>query len=320
MRIFAVFLCFVFLGAELAVSKAPLDLIAFGSCNHQDKQQPLWPVITAAKPDLWIWTGDVIYGDTSSSSLLRSIYQKQTARKEYQKFIQAVPRIIGTWDDHDYADNNSDRTALHKHRSQQEFLNFLGEPENSPRRRQKGIYWHYHYGDKGRKVAIYLFDTRYHKDPWSQKNGTILGHSQWQWLRNLLSQEDADLNLFVSSIQVLPTQHPFEKWQNFPQERQRLLDEIVKSKVKNPVFISGDRHIAEISHLNYKGLDFWEVTSSGLTHSYKEFSGEKNSLRVGQVFFDIHFGEIAVDWTRQKATLRIKDRKGHVVLSQPLDI
>jgi hypothetical protein len=39
-----------------------LTSAAFGSCNKQDKEQPLWNVITERiKPQLWLWAGDAAY-------------------------------------------------------------------------------------------------------------------------------------------------------------------------------------------------------------------------------------------------------------------
>jgi alkaline phosphatase D len=40
---------------------APLQRIAFGSCNDQSFEQPLWPTIAAHKPDLWVWMGDNVW-------------------------------------------------------------------------------------------------------------------------------------------------------------------------------------------------------------------------------------------------------------------
>lgn len=38
--------------------KKPLSKIAFGSCNDQSMDQPLWPNIAAHEPELWLWMGD----------------------------------------------------------------------------------------------------------------------------------------------------------------------------------------------------------------------------------------------------------------------
>ena len=37
--------------------------IAFGSCAKQWEPQPLWKSVLAAEPDLFLFLGDVIYGD-----------------------------------------------------------------------------------------------------------------------------------------------------------------------------------------------------------------------------------------------------------------
>lgn len=36
----------------------PLAKIAFGSCNDQSFEQPLWSKIAAHEPELWLWMGD----------------------------------------------------------------------------------------------------------------------------------------------------------------------------------------------------------------------------------------------------------------------
>ena len=51
----------------------------------------------------------------------------------------------------------------------------------------------------------------------------MLGDEQWVWLEKVLNNKN-DLNIIVSSIQVLPTDHIFEKWHNLPHERSRLID------------------------------------------------------------------------------------------------
>ena len=41
--------------------------IAFGSCNSQDRQNNLWPVIQERNPAGFIWGGDAIYGGEMSA-------------------------------------------------------------------------------------------------------------------------------------------------------------------------------------------------------------------------------------------------------------
>ena len=46
--------------------------IAFGSCNHQNKEQSLWDDIVSEDPNLWIWLGDNIYADTNDMELMKT--------------------------------------------------------------------------------------------------------------------------------------------------------------------------------------------------------------------------------------------------------
>lgn len=56
---------------------------------------------------------------------------------------------------------------------------------------------------------------------------------------------------------------------------------IADSGIKFPVFLSGDRHIAEIAKATLSnGNDIYEVTLSGLTHTWKEWKPEVNKYRV----------------------------------------
>ncbi|MDP3515547.1 MAG: alkaline phosphatase family protein, partial [Pseudohongiella sp.] len=50
--------------AQRASRNGPVSRIAFGSCVHQDKPQPIWDVVNTAKPDVFVFLGDNIYGDS----------------------------------------------------------------------------------------------------------------------------------------------------------------------------------------------------------------------------------------------------------------
>lgn len=115
MRIFAAAGICVCATATAVVSRAPLDpngpvqRIAFGSCNKQYKAQPVWDIILARRPDVWMWLGDAIYADSPVVLTIRRPgtlddvargYADQLANANYSRFISQVP-VIGVWDDHD---------------------------------------------------------------------------------------------------------------------------------------------------------------------------------------------------------------------------
>jgi alkaline phosphatase D len=224
--------------------------------------------------------------------------------------------VIGTWDDHDYGANDAGRSYPKRDSSQMLFLDFLDVPRDHPRRDRAGVYSAHVYGPPGRQVKVILLDTRYHRDPitrdplseqryYPNPDGDILGPEQWAWLERELQSSDAQIHLIGSSIQAIAREHPWEKWANFPQARDRLLDLIQRSGAPGVLLLSGDRHLAELSRLD-DAVDYplYDLTASGLTH-HASFERERNQHRVGPLIADLNFGLLEIDWTARPVTLRL---------------
>ncbi len=271
--------------------------LVFASCNDQNREQPLWKPIADNKPDLFIWGGDNIYADTDDMSKMQSEYNKVHANSEYVRLLESVP-VIGTWDDHDYGKNDAGKEWEKKEEAKQLFWDFLKFPKDDPLREQEGVYYSRKYGNSSGTVKFILLDTRTFRDsllkseiegrrfdPWEMdKEGTVLGDKQWQWLEAELNDSSADFNVIVSSIQFLAYEHGWEKWGNFPSEVEKMKGILKNARAKNILFVSGDRHMAEFSvaqidGLSYKLVDF---TTSGLTHTYPDSPDTPNKYRVGK--------------------------------------
>ena len=304
-----------------------LDRMAFGSCNRQDAPQPLWKPILADNPDLWVWMGDNIYGDSPVMDTLRTKYQMQNSNVDYQLLKASTP-LIGIWDDHDYGINDGGKYFAQKKASRDVMFDFLEVPADAPERKREGAYASHTYGEGEHQVKVILLDGRYFRDSLMRidrvyqinATGQILGDAQWKWLENELKTSTARVNFIVSGIQILPTEHAYEKWANFPQEREKLLNLIANSGVQNPILMSGDRHIAEIMKLVDsrfpKGL--YEVTASGLTHTWSGIAEEKNSLRVSGLIAQLNYGLATFDWAKDELLIEIKGENGHVHAHQTL--
>ena len=72
----------------------------------------------------------------------------------------------------------------------------------------------------------------------------------------------SDLVIIATSIQLLATEHRFEKWSNFPSDHLKL-KKLLKSQSRPIVVISGDRHQGAI----YNDENIFEITSSSLNKS-----------------------------------------------------
>jgi alkaline phosphatase D len=211
---------------------------------------------------------------------------------------------------------NGNGSYSRKAESQQLFLDFLDEPKDSPRRKQKGIHWSYVLGETGRQIKIILLDEFYHaQEPGPESD--LLGEEQWMWFADELRDCQDKVVVVGSSIQLLPSQHPYGHWGNYPKSRQRLLQLPASTKPKLTVIISGDRHLAEISKLPDPDLEYplYEITSSGLTHHVdlmyhirSFFAPETSRYRVGSLFYQKNLGLMDIDWSSTSPVLSLQVR------------
>lgn len=307
-------LLFLLLLGFALLAQSQTTTIAFGSCSDEDDTVQLWREIVLQKPELWIWLGDNIYADTTDRAVIKSKYDRQKNHSDYQKLLATCP-VIGTWDDHDYGVNDGGKEFQSKKQSKELLLDFLDTPLDAAVRKHEGMYSSYVIGEGEKKVKIILLDTRYFRDPLQKSTspnsryiptdiGDMLGEEQWAWLENELKNSDAAVNIIGSSVQFIPTQHGYEKWMNLSSSRERMFDLLKKHNTKKTFFISGDRHIAELSHMKVKGLPYtlYDFTSSGLTHTWDDGT-ELNKYRIGELVKQKNFGVITLDWSRSSPVL-----------------
>ncbi len=299
--------------------------IAFGSCNNAFAPNELWDDVLLADPEAWIWGGDIVYADSDNFETIEKHYRRQLENVEYKRLTESS-KILATWDDHDYGMNDGGVTFSAKDKSQEAFLNFLKVGQSDSRRYQEGVFYSEQIQTEGHTVEVILLDTRYFRsdltkgtegrryDPNYDETATMLGDVQWDWLSQRLSTSAADLIFLVSSIQFLSSEHGYEKWQNFPHERERLI--ALLKQVDRPVMVlSGDRHISEWSVLKTEDKEIIDFTSSGLTHSYEDFGGEPNALRKGEVVSVPSYGLLDIDWENKVITGRMIGN-GNAVLQE----
>ena len=301
--------------------------VAFGSCNKLDEPQILWDDILKENADLWVWLGDIIYGDTEDLTVLETKYNLQKKRDDYSLLLHTIP-VTGIWDDHDFGSNNAGKEYPSKQGSRDLLFNFLDVPQDHPSWDREGAY-RQHYLGKNEEVNLILLDSRYFRDPpnydYQSRNytpnttGTILGDAQWTWLEDKLANSTSKVHLIANGIQVIPEDHRFEKWSNFPRERYRLFDLIMKYNIEKPVLISGDRHLSEVSKITWKGHSIYEVTSSGMTHSYENVGQEPNRYRISQLVSEKSYAILEFDWENHILTVKLKGDAGFIYDELTLD-
>ena len=339
-------------GHSVIAAEPAVTRIAFGSCANQDKPQPIWDAVIDTKPDHFVFLGDNIYADTEDMDVLKAKYALLGRQPGYVRLKAACP-IHATWDDHDFGANDAGAEFPKKKESQRIFLDFFDAPKDDPRRTREGVYSSQMFGPPGKRVQLILLDARYFRSPLkkgfkpgepgegfrgkyvpnSDADATVLGEAQWKWLAEQLKMP-AELRLIGSGVQVVPDEHGSEFWGNFPLERKRLFKLIKDTDANGVVFLSGDRHLAEISrltadHADGVGYPLFDVCSSSLnvpsgnmTKSGVRFANEINSYRVGLTYFDVNFGTVTIDWEPADPVVRlqVREEKGDVILQQRLTL
>ncbi len=297
-----------------------LQTIAFGSCNNQNKSQEMWKYVVKSKPELWIWLGDNIYADTKDPSVMAKKYTRLKNNINYRRLL-ACAMVVGTWDDHDFGQNDAGKDFSAKNVSKRLLLDFLDVPKKASVRNRKGVYQSYTFGEEGKKVKVLLLDSRYFRDDLTRvksltkkyganMNGKILGTEQWTWLEKELTDSDAQIHLICSGFQIIAEEHGFEKWANFPKERERLFQLLQKTNPNFPILLSGDRHIAEVAKIELEEIEnpIYEITSSGLTHSWSSEREEPNQYRVGDLVINKNFAVMKIDWSEATPKVKVEVR------------
>ena len=304
----------------------PAFNVVVGSCayiNEEVYDRPgkpygsdyqIFTSIFEKRPDAMIWLGDNIYlreVDWYSRTGILKRYTHTRSLPEMQPLL-ASTHHYAIWDDHDYGADNSDRAYVHKETTLEAFRLFWGNPTFGVNG-QKGITSFFQYND----IDFFLVDDRYFRSPNRLEGGdqTMLGEEQLEWLIDALVSSYAPFKVVCIGNQVLNPVKAHETYENlFPEERAYLLKRIEEEDIRNVVFLTGDRHLTELSkYVNARDNAVYDLTISPLTAGVNP-TDENNELRVeGTLVNEHNFGllEFSGSRTERVLTIRVFDADGH---------
>ncbi len=286
-----------------AVGAATDFRVAFGSGARflDDRVQAIWPVVDRLRPDLLLWLGDNIYGDSLDSDILREEYRRLRDVAGLQPVIHNISNLA-TWDDHDYGLNNHDRTNPIKDEALEIFKQYWANPsyglDEVP-----GVFFSYSYG----AVDFFFLDDRFYRDPNNDPDTTektLLGQEQLDWLKAELSQSTAVFKVLVSGGGWSSSKGPTgDSWAAFLNERNQIFDFIRDNKIGGVILISGDSHIGELNVIpwsDHGGYDLYDLVGSPFAQKAPDSWLERRpERRIRPVYFqgssigimDFVFGE-----------------------------
>jgi alkaline phosphatase D len=304
----------------------PAFSIALGSCayindTHYDRpgkpygsNYHIFESILAKKPDAMLWLGDNTYlreTDWNSRSGILYRYTHTRATPELQGLLGSVHHYA-IWDDHDFGPDNSDRGFIHKEATLEAFRLFWGNP-TSGLPEQDGITSQFQWAD----IDFFLLDNRFSRAPDERKTGerTQFGKAQIEWLLDALKTSKAPFKMVATGGQFLSASAIAENHiKLYPEEREYLIKRIEEEGLTNIIFLTGDRHLTELTELKLRNGKFiYDLTVSPLTSGVNT-NPDVNVLRVpGTLVTEHNFGLLTFSGKRleRKLTIKIFDALGN---------
>jgi alkaline phosphatase D len=229
-----------FVTAPAPDDPAPVTFVIGGDVRESFRPFTIMDEMRSAKPDFFIFLGDTIYSDKGKTAIqLTDYWAKYVENRDVatQRFL-AQTSVFAMWDDHEVA-NDFSSTHPRMPIGRKAFFDYwpIRPDPQDPHRLYRSFRW-------GQAVELFLLDTRQYRDPAAQM---MLGPVQKQWLKDSLAASPATIKFVVTSV---PFSDPRkDKWGEYPQERDDILDFIGKKGIAGVVFLATDVHHAAVANV-----------------------------------------------------------------------
>lgn len=223
--------------------------IAISSCAAEDAgSREVWQRMAAEAADAVLLIGDVPYIDSTALDKQTKRHREFAAVAEYQQLLRSRP-CWWTWDDHDFAGNDTDGLARGKENSRLVYTRY--RPQVGYGDGKEGIYTSFRYG----AAEVFVLDTRWFSQTAPSfadaAKPTLLGQAQWEWLQRGLLASTAPFKLLACGM-IWDDKENREKddWGTYLHERVALEQFIAKQRIPGVILVGGDIHASRV--LRYK--------------------------------------------------------------------
>ncbi len=188
-------------------------------------------------------------------TMFRDLYTPANGMEAFVNLILKRFPVVHFWDDHDYGDNNADKTYPDKQMSLQVLQEYFPIYPVTPH----GDWQQFSYGN----ADFFVLDSRSQRDPAREPDSTTksmldgddLGDAgQLTWLLDGLKNSDARWKFILSPVILNPTTKEFDGWAAYATERQKILDFLKTNNIQNVIVLSGDLHAGAIDDGTNSGL------------------------------------------------------------------
>lgn len=229
--------------------------VAYGACINASGSGA-FTHIHDLRPDYFIHLGDVWYKDGATPNW-NADWDAKFSESRYAAMLADLPNPqIVLWSDHDfgYANNstgsdNSSRTNAANAAYREQFPD-VELPE-------LGIYRDWSVG----RVKFIALDCLTFKSPLSASDNsskTMLGTTQKNWLRNLLSSDEFPLIIVFGDGQMPgPKEAGQDEWRGYDTER-RQIQQYVDASPATVIYCNGDTHSLAVGHDQFGFARCWQ--------------------------------------------------------------
>ncbi len=302
------------------------DLGGGGVCRRRGGGYRIFETMAARRPDFVMFLGDTIYADhrcggpdvVPGADFVASTLDGFRAKHRYNRedpamaALLARTSVVATWDDHEVRNDFSGPGEPLMPLGRQAFFEYWPvepAPDDGGRLYRK-LAW-------GKLLDVFVLDTRQYRSPNAQLDGpdkTMLGGTQRRWLVGAVSASTATWKVVVSSVSLsVPTGRGVrDSWSNatvwgvpeepgtgFAVERDAILAELRRRRLKNLVFVVADVHHAEvIRHQPWPDFRFHELIAGPLAARFGRPRPLDAALNPRSLFAYTganNFGEVTVE-------------------------
>lgn len=219
--------------------------MAISSCAKEDAgSRAVWQRMAEEKADFVLLIGDTPYIDSTDLEKQTQRHREFAAVEEYQALLRSRP-CWWTWDDHDFAGNDSSGIAVGKENSRLVFTRY--RPQTQFGDGKEGIYTSFRRGP----VEVFLLDTR-----WFSMTGpsfaaphkpTMLGEAQWAWLQKGLLASTAPFKMLACGM-IWDDKESSESddWGTYKHELTAIQKFIGEHKIPGVILVGGDIHASRV--------------------------------------------------------------------------
>lgn len=300
---------------QSAANDSPSFILQIGDFDHRDPGDKPTPIT------LENWR-----------KMHRDMFQDMPAGQDFATYIAPYFPLYQMWDDHDYGDNNTDRTAWWKDLATQAFKEYHPLPPlPNPNR---GLWHNFHYA----QAEVFMLDLRSQRDPnndadnseKSMLDGANIENGQKDWLKSALANSTVRWKFIISTSVWNPKSKKVDSWYLFQNEQQELVKFIQDNNITGVIILSGDIHTggaidngtnSYFPELNVPTINM--EASTGCTGGYCGFWSE-GIVTDGDGIDPSGYALVKVEYDdstgTDRAILQTKDKNGNLRLEYTVEL